>query len=971
MDFSTGDGHPTTPPSADPSWQLRRSPTDLAPVPAPGTSRWRMRLFGAPASDPNRRKVSHRAFFGTVGSLLLLAVLFLIGTSLWLRHSMTANLPQIDGALSTPGLTAPVTVVRDEHGVPSITAVNLDDLVFAQGFVTAQDRLWQMDALRRHAAGTLAELLGPSLLQHDRTQRVLRLDATADSALLTLDPAERHQLDCYARGVNAFITQNHDRLPVEFHLLHYDPAPWTPRDSILVSLAMAQDLSTVFPTKLLREAFSHHFPAALLPDLYPVGGWRDHPPGAAIPDLTSPKPEIEQIPLDESQASLRQSGAPSFAPNDEAANTQLITLRNSLLPHSCAECRDGSNNWAVAGARSASGKPLVSNDMHLQLAVPDTWYSASLRTADNSFSAAGVTLPGVPFVIVGRNAHVAWGITAMLADTQDIYIEHVRGTGPDAQYQAPDGTWQMPLHHHELIRVRGSADTKLDVVTTQHHVGSAVIETPVLTPLYPQEHRTLALAWTLYDTTHFHIPFYAANAAADGSALIAALGQLTAPSLSIVWADDQNHIGFHGIGHVPIRGPAVQHPRALPDAEGPVAAPPDEAPEGASLTTPRFAQRQPALLPVVFAARRRAKAAPAPQPADDIPAAPPARNFTIGSPIPAVPVDALDPNAAWSGYIPYDQMPAALDPPEGVLATANSRITPDDYPYAIALDWAPAVRVDRILRTLTARTNLTPADMLALEMDVHSELDLDLAQRFAYAVDQANVPPADKARLRSAADILRRWNGDVTPDEAAFAIVTATRGALWRMLLDPQIRTNDHLKSDAPVPGIFRLYSWQQSSYAFEQLIAHQPARWLPPGYTSWNDLIVAAMVRGLRDEKAPANLSTWSFSRLYPIELSHQVLGSPFFAHVLGTPTTTGPRVIGGNGLTVKAVGHSFGPSERFTADLASPDTLALNITTGESGNPISPWFLDQLPLWLGGQTLTLRLGPPPQATHTLTLQP
>ena len=219
----------------------------------------------------------------TLAVLTALSLVLLLAAALWLRHAMRAALPQLEGSIAVAGLSAPVTVTRDPQGIPSITAANLDDLLFAQGYVTAQDRLFQMDALRRHAAGELAEILGPSLVEHDRLQRYLQIRSAADRSLAALPPDQLHQLESYARGVNAFITTHGDALPVEFHLLHYQPAPWTPRDSLLVSLAMAQELSTEFPQKLNREALSAHLPADLAADLYPITSQRDHPPGESAP----------------------------------------------------------------------------------------------------------------------------------------------------------------------------------------------------------------------------------------------------------------------------------------------------------------------------------------------------------------------------------------------------------------------------------------------------------------------------------------------------------------------------------------------------------------------------------------------------------------------------------------------------------------------------------------------------------------
>ena len=224
----------------------------------------------------------------------------------FMRDAMRENLPQLDGTLTVYGLAAPVTVERDAHGVPHIRASSMDDLVFAQGFVTAQDRLWQMDLLRRHAAGELAAILGRSMLEHDRLQRTLQIRASADRAIAALPADQRHWLEVYARGVNASIAAQRAHLPVEFRLLGYQPAAWTPRDSILVELAMFQDLTTGFPEKLGREALAAHLSPDLIADLYPEGSWRDHYPGQPMPDVSAPQPEFNDIPLDESQSKLHR-----------------------------------------------------------------------------------------------------------------------------------------------------------------------------------------------------------------------------------------------------------------------------------------------------------------------------------------------------------------------------------------------------------------------------------------------------------------------------------------------------------------------------------------------------------------------------------------------------------------------------------------------------------------------------------------
>ncbi len=968
----------------------------------------RARREGAPRRHPlhprTRRLLRRVARVG--GVLVVLCLVAAIVYALTLRHALTASLPQLDGSLHVAGLSSTVTVARDSHGVPSIQAANLDDLLFAQGFVTSQDRLWQMDALRRHAAGELAEILGAKLIPHDRTQRTLRLRAAADRALGTLPPDQLHQLEAYARGVNAFIESPATHLPVEFSLLGYRPRPWTPRDSLLVSLAMNQDLATEYPTKLARETLAGHLAPELMADLYPVGSWRDHPPGEAGPDRTSPKPEILQIPHDHAQSRLRPPSVKSPAISLPAVSPQdLLEARATTFQQTCEGCRSGSNNWAVAGRRSASGMPLVSNDMHLALALPDIWYEASLYASGGTLDVTGLSLPGTPFIIVGRNAHIAWGFTNLLADVQDVYIEHTRASGADktaTEFQHPDGSWSPVEHHAELIRVKGGRDVNLDVETTTHAIGDTTVETPIITPLYPSEHRTLALLWNVYDPSTLTEPFYAADIAANGTALAAALQPLGGPSLSVVYADDENHIGFHALGRIPIRGPAIQHaiapPADLPTSNGndpdddddnagdSARLAPDPSSLAARLTLAAFRPRRrrsgPEAVSAPTAASRRLRPIPKSPPAPaknavdtGVPAPPPPPHYTIGSPIPSVPVDSSDLAAVWSGYIPYEALPTVTDPASGVLATANARVTPDGYPYAITSDWISPYRVERINKLLSTRTGLTPADMLRTQMDIHSELDLALAHRLAYALDQTarrdDAHPTK--RLLQAADLLRSWNGEVTANSVAANIVSATRADLLGYLIAAKVAEHDKAlgeKSAAKPEELARLYSWGESSYALEQLVLLEPARWLPNGVANWNDLLTASVTRGLAAH-APSDLTHWGYGKSHPVEISHPVLSaSPLLGLLLDVRTGSGPQVVGGDTSTVKSTARSYGPSERFTADLANPAATTSNITTGQSANPRSPWYLDQLPLWLGGQTLPLPLHAT-AAAHTLVLQP
>ena len=224
-----------------------------------------------------------------LGALAAIAVLLAVGACagvLWLRAAAHKALPVLDGELRVAGLSAPVTVLRDAHGVPHIQAATENDLFLAQGYVTAQDRLWQMDALRRNAAGELAEILGPSLVETDKAQRVLQFRATAERVYANLSAADRVRVDAYARGVNLYIAQHQDALPPEFRLLAYKPRPWTGIDSVSVGMLVVQMLDTHWESKLAREHVAARLNNQKLEeDLYPVGSWRDRPPTGIAHDL--------------------------------------------------------------------------------------------------------------------------------------------------------------------------------------------------------------------------------------------------------------------------------------------------------------------------------------------------------------------------------------------------------------------------------------------------------------------------------------------------------------------------------------------------------------------------------------------------------------------------------------------------------------------------------------------------------------
>ncbi len=471
-------------------------------------------------------------------ALVLLLVAFL-GFDLWFYRAVRVSLPQRDGTLHLPGLAAPVIVTYDSLGVPNIAAANLPDLFFAQGYITAQDRLWQMDTMRRFASGDLAAVLGPDYIKYDRENRILGLRQIAERGAAIMDPQQRAQCEAYAAGVNAYIQQHQKTLPMEFRFLTYAPHVWTVADSLLVGLSMTEFLNHgLYRDKLEREKILARLGPEMTADLFVNTSWRDHPPGVdsssietEIPDETTPDEEDEKAPPP-------APGKHPAAPARGHRHGELFPL-DLLQPAAQERYRPGSNNWVVSGAHTASGKPLLSNDMHLDLSLPNIWYEAHLTASD--FDVAGVTLPGVPWVIAGHNQRIAWGFTNLGPNVEDVYVEKFNDQG---EYLTPQG-WKKPDHRQEIIQVKGKSEVTVDVLTTRHG--------PIITDVVPGEQRRLALKWTIFDPQASRVPFFALNSARNWQEFQAAVAQLGAPAQNVVYADVDGHIGYQATGMIPTR----------------------------------------------------------------------------------------------------------------------------------------------------------------------------------------------------------------------------------------------------------------------------------------------------------------------------------------------------------------------------------------------------------------------------------
>jgi len=796
--------------------------------------------------------------------LLLILVLLVAGIAAYAYYVAHSALPQLDGRLQVKGLSAAVKVTRDGHGVPAIEAATPEDLFFAQGYVTAQDRLWQMDVMRRFGAGELSEILGEDTLKIDREQRILGLRAAAGKSLALASPRDRSYFDAYARGVNAFIEAHGNALPIEFRILKYRPKPWQAEDSIVIANQMVKDLNYYYiPDTLAREKVLAKLGPELAGDLYVNRSWHDRPPTVMREDLNEQN---------------NQNDSDDDDDDDSGPDNSVTEHRGAveIWAQGAPEAVNGSNDWVVSGAHTVTGKPLLSNDMHLGHQMPNLWYEAHLRSSN--LDVAGVTLPGMPYVIVGHNQRIAWGFTNIGPTVADVYIENFNAQGA---YQTPQG-WQQPEHREEVIHVKGKADVAVDVKITRHG--------PVVTELFPGETRPLALRWTLYEG--LHMPFFDVDSAQNWEEFRKAFSQLDAPGQNVVYADVEGNIGYQATGRVPIRA----------SGDG------------------------------------------------------------------SLPVSGADDAHEWTAYIPFDKLPSIYNPSSGVIATANGRITPDGYAYSIATEWEAPWRTERIYHVLESGGKFAPADMLALENDVHSENDLFAAERFVYAVDHAAKP---SARAKQAADLMRNWDGRMLASSAAATIAVRSGRELTRLLLEPRLgpAPDDPKRQQATLN--WRTYNWTMRTVWLQNVLLHQPKRWLPEKYPNYDELLTSAVEAAVNGSDAPKDLALWNWGSFNAVEIDHPVLGK---IPVLQRWAEPGVKEQSGSGYTVKAVTRHHGPSERFTANLADLDQSTLNTVTGQAGNFLSPYYMDQWKAWYEGSTFTLPFtSQAVEATgaHRLVLQP
>jgi penicillin amidase len=451
-----------------------------------------------------------------------------------------AALTEQQQAIKIKGLKDRVTITRDERGIPYVEAKSDEDLYFAQGYVTAQDRLWQMDLVRRTARGELAEMLGPGpnnvAVDQDKLHRTYGFAQAAEAEVAQAAPKVRALLEAYASGVNAYAASLDPKsMPSEFQILQYSFRPWTPADSYIIGKIFFEALSDTWRLDIMRQALSS-LPAekrnGLLPEMSPIDV-------LVVGKDVQAKPATQRTARrSEDFAPLSREALDALAANQAVATSALerIGLHTDALA--------ASNDWVISGSHTVTGKPLLADDPHLRPSAPSIWHMIHLSAP--GVRVAGVTSPGVPGVIIGHNDRIAWGFTNVGPDVQDLYLEKFDPANPK-RYQTPQG-WQDAVIRQEQIKVRKGFTSEFDTVV---HEVTVTRHGPII---FEADGKRYALRWTALDPSkNKHDVSYSLNRARNWNEFNTALESFTAPTQNIVYADVDGHIGYHAAGVVPIR----------------------------------------------------------------------------------------------------------------------------------------------------------------------------------------------------------------------------------------------------------------------------------------------------------------------------------------------------------------------------------------------------------------------------------
>ena len=796
----------------------------------------------------------------TTGSALLGVPAALAALAAYVTARLRLSLPKTAGSLAIPCLEDEVEVLFDHAGIPHITAKSDLDAYRALGYVMAQDRMVQMQTMLRLATGTLAEAIGSMGLDMDRFMRTIGLSRIAETFANNMDDESRRALAAYCDGVNSYLARPASRLPFEFMFLKGRPRPWSHADCLTLGLLTTWLLDSFWLADLMRQKLVRSLGKERALELLPETAPYNNPPVKA----DGPGPSAEMIePGEEIDWGL----------DEEPAGGHWITPAGGLVTRGVL----GSNNWAIDGRHTTTGKPILCGDPHIQHNAPGMLYMCHLTAPGMDIIGAG--FPGLPVIPYGHNGYCGWTATSLCPDTQDLYVETFESA--DSTRYLFEGEWREAKVTEEVVEVRFGRDRVLRVLETVHG--------PVIRR---RGAKGLALRWVSQDTTLDSLDaMLKQNRARSWDEFVRSMENFMGPALSQVYADVDGNIGYMASVKIP----------------------------------------------------RRAKG--------------------DGS----LPCDGASGEYEWEGYVPFDEMPRALNPEEGFITTANSKIVSDGFPVLITTAWEAPYRNGRISELLRSKDVWSPDDMPAIHADTFTfpgRTFTTLVLEAASSRGEGRLSPAAEEAVRR----LAGWDFQARADSVAMAIYYYS----WHHLREDLLR---HRLGST----LFAEYttSWTTCNLALENVIGSRDSFWLPPGTASFEDAALDALERGIADLECvygTPDQAAWEWGRVH--YLTCQNLLGLFWP--LDRIFNVGPVPRDGEGDTVNAspscsdnltqllargtmggctdmallpdcTSHAAyaGPVLRMIIDFSDLDNSRAVLDVGQSGHRLSPHYKDHFPTW------------------------
>ncbi len=789
------------------------------------------------------------------------------------------SFPQVDGQLNLQGLDGRVDIYRDSWGIAHIYASSLHDLFFAQGYVHAQERFWQMDTWRHIGSGQLSMMFGESQVETDAFLRTLGWRQTAEKEYELLDEHSRDILNSYSEGVNAYLEDHGDTaLSLEYAILKlltpdYVIEPWEPIHSLTWGKAMAWDLRGNMSEEIERAILLKSLGADRMAELFPPYP-DDHP--VIVNQLVTTNP-----------ARVIPYSAESLGLSD--ALLAGLEYNNSLLDPWLGENNRGigSNSWAVSGNLTSTGMPLLANDPHLSSQMPSIWYQVDLQCrpkgADCPYTVAGFSFAGVPGVIIGHNQDIAWGFTNTGPDVMDLFIEKINPQNLE-QYEV-DGAWKDFVTRTETIEVAGGETKEIKIRTTRHG--------PVISEVYGllknegdlkdeeflpfkenagielPDNYVIALDWTaLAPSTPFKA-VWGFNVAHNWDEFRLAARDFHVPAQNLLYADNQGNIGYQMPGDIPLR----------------------KSGDG------------------------------------------------------RLPVPGWSGEYDWEGFIPFEELPYAFNPPEGFIVAANNEVPPRDYPYLITSDWDYGYRAQRILDLI--RSTPGKIDIAYMENMQADSYDANASTLVPLLLEVEAKSASENEAF--AYEKLRQWDYRASSDSAAAAIFEATWNHLLQNIFDDDLPRRYWPEGGDRWMEIMRHLASNESGYWWDDQST-------PDVVESRNYILEKSISEAVTelDKTLGKDPSKWTWGGLHTVTFRNGTLGESGIG-LIENLFNRGPFPTSGGKAILNATGWDVGvsyevdwlPSMRMIIDLGDLNNSISVHTTGQSGHAYHPHYIDMAPLW------------------------